>query len=169
MESRRQDACASGSYDQTIKLWDVVTGKTAATLKTRDGDHVSSVAWSPDGKKPASGSYDKTAKLWDVATAKIAATLEGHTECVDFVAWSPDGKSLASVGGGAIKLWDVGTDKNLATIEGNHEWINSVAWSPDGKMLACGDTAGVVRLRNATSGKIIASLDAGSGDQMWPP
>jgi WD40 repeat protein len=154
---------ASGSYDQTIRLWDVATGKTTATLKTRGGDHVTSVAWSPDGKMLASGSYDQTIRLWDVATGKTTATLEGHTECVDFVAWSPDGKSLASVGGGAIKVWDVGTGKNVATIQGNQEWVNSVAWSPDGKSLASGNADGVVKVRSVANGRTIASLDAESG------
>ena len=154
---------ASGSYDETIRLWDVATGKTTATLKTRDGDHVTSVAWRADGKLLASGSYDKTVRLWDVATAKITATLDGHTECVDFVAWSPDGKSLASIGGGAIKLWDVGTGKNIATIQRKQEWVNSVAWSPDGKSLASGNADGVVKVRSVANGMTIASLDAESG------
>lgn len=155
-------ALASGSYDNTIKLWDVATGKNTATLEARERDNVTSVAWSPDGKTLASGSYN-TIKLWDVATTKNIATLEGHTECVDFVAWSPDGKFLASVAGGAIKLWDVGTGKNIATLKGHQEWVNSVAWSPDGKSLASGNADGVVKVRSVTNGKTIASLDGESG------
>ena len=58
---------ASGSRDQTIKLWDVQTGKERATLKGHT-DPVPSVAYSPDGKTLASGSEDKTIKLWHVAT-----------------------------------------------------------------------------------------------------
>src|SRR4051794_6032025 len=57
---------ASGSLDDTIKLWDVQTGKEQATLKGHT-DWVGSVAYSPDGKTLASGSNDKTIKLWDVA------------------------------------------------------------------------------------------------------
>src|SRR4051794_13582589 len=55
---------ASGSYDNTIKLWDVRTGKERATLKHLDG--VSAVTFAADGKTLASGSEDKTVKLWDV-------------------------------------------------------------------------------------------------------
>jgi WD40 repeat protein len=60
---------ASGSIDQTIKLWDVATGKEQATLKGHTR-YVASVAFSPDGKTLASGSEDRTIKLWDVTTGK---------------------------------------------------------------------------------------------------
>ncbi|MEH2217176.1 MAG: ribosome assembly protein 4, partial [Nostoc sp.] len=60
---------ASGSYDNTIKLWDVSTGKAIKTL-TGHSSRVFSVGFSPDGKTLASGSYDNTIKLWDVSTGK---------------------------------------------------------------------------------------------------
>ena len=60
---------ASGSYDKTIKLWEVATGKLITTLKGYDTP-VWSVSFSPDGKTLASGSSDKTIKLWEVADRK---------------------------------------------------------------------------------------------------
>src|SRR5256885_78702 len=54
---------ASGSYDQTARLWDV-GGKELAILKGHSHT-VISVAFSPDGKTLASGSYDKAIRLWD--------------------------------------------------------------------------------------------------------
>src|SRR5947209_5060841 len=56
---------ASGSYDQTVRLWDVATGKEQATLQGHT-DRVWSVRYSPDRKTLASGSGDGTIKLWDV-------------------------------------------------------------------------------------------------------
>jgi tetratricopeptide (TPR) repeat protein len=56
---------ASGSADNTIKLWDVNSGKELKTLKGHSS-WVMSVVFSPDGKHIASGSADNTVILWDL-------------------------------------------------------------------------------------------------------
>src|SRR4051812_26350380 len=73
---------ASASYDGTLKLWEVATGKERATLGEYTGC-LGCVAFSPDGKTLASGAIGspdyfpdlKNVKLWDVATGKVRATL----------------------------------------------------------------------------------------------
>ena len=91
---------ASGSCDNTIKLW---KGETNTATLTGHTSTVNSVAWSTDGTL-ASGSYDNTIKLWKGETN--TATLTGHTDFVMSVAWSPDGKTLASGSyDNTIKLW----------------------------------------------------------------
>jgi WD40 repeat protein len=56
---------ASGSGDETIRLWDVNSKKEIACLAGDTGG-VSSVAFSPDGRAIASGSDDQTIRLWDL-------------------------------------------------------------------------------------------------------
>jgi hypothetical protein len=98
---------ASGSGDNTIRLWDVATRTSTATL-TGHTDRVFSVAFSPDGKTLASGGADNTIRLWDVATRTSTATLTGHTDTVRSVAFSPDRKTLASGSvDTTIRLWKV--------------------------------------------------------------
>src|SRR3954453_340268 len=110
---------ASASYDGTLKLWDMSTGKERATLGKYRGC-LGCVAFSPDGKTLASGAIGspayfpdlKNVKLWDVATGKVRTTLKGNTFHVHSVAFSPDGKTLASASDDkTIKLWDVATGK----------------------------------------------------------
>ncbi len=64
---------ASGSYDNTIKLWDASSGKLIRSLEGHQSE-VRSVAFSPDGRSIASGSYDNTVKLWEVKTGAEAQT-----------------------------------------------------------------------------------------------
>ena len=66
-----------GSDDNTVKLWDVASGECLQTLEGHS-HWVSSVSFSPDGKKLASGSGDNTVKLWDVQSGQCLQTLEGH-------------------------------------------------------------------------------------------
>jgi WD40 repeat protein len=56
---------ASGSEDNTVKLWNVESQKEVITLQGHSSE-VYSVAFSQDGKYLASGSYDKTVKLWSI-------------------------------------------------------------------------------------------------------
>ena len=73
----------SGSYDRTIRLWNIATGEQ---LRTLDGHtySITSVAVSPDGSTIASGSFDGTVLLWafpDLMVAtEVLADLNGDGE-----------------------------------------------------------------------------------------
>ena len=97
---------ASGSDDNTIKLWNSQDGRLIRTL-TGHTDRVYSVAFSPDGQTIASGSRDNTIKLWNSQDGRLIRTLTGHTDRVYSVAFSPDGQTIASGSTDkTIKLWN---------------------------------------------------------------
>ncbi|WGV24023.1 hypothetical protein [Halotia branconii] len=149
---------ASGSYDKTIKLWNLETGKQIRTLSGHD-NFVISVSFSPDGKTLASGSYDKTIKLWNLETGKQIRTLSGHDDWVISVSFSPDGKTLASGSRDkTIKLWNLETGKQIRTLSGHDNFVISVSFSPDGKTLASGSRDKTIKLWNLETGKQIRTL-----------
>ena len=67
----------SGSSDNTVRLWDVETGRCLRVLEGHSSGVVS-VAWSADGRRALSGSNDNTVRLWDVETGRCLRVLEGH-------------------------------------------------------------------------------------------
>jgi WD40 repeat protein len=96
---------ASGSEDQTVRLWNPATGRELATLSGHLSG-VEKVRFSPDGKTLASAGADGLIQLWNVATREPVATLRGHQGPVLAIAFSPDGTLLASGGvDETIRLW----------------------------------------------------------------
>src|SRR6476469_2368508 len=91
--SRDGRTLASGSFDKTIKLWNLGTGRLIHTLNGHS-ERVLCVAISHNGMTLASGSVDKTIKLWNLGTGKLIRTLgslfSGHSDKVYSVAFSPD-------------------------------------------------------------------------------
>jgi WD40 repeat protein len=95
------------SDDNTVRLWDVASGKDIRTL-TGHSEEVKCIVFSPDGKTLASGSGDYTVRLWDAASGKEILALTGHSGNVTSVTFSPDGKTLASGSDDkTIRLWDM--------------------------------------------------------------
>jgi WD40 repeat protein len=80
---------ASGSHDNTVRLWDVSTGRELRRMQGHY-DGVTSVAFNPNGQVLASGSSDNTVRLWDVATGRCLAILGLLPE--GWVALTPEGR-----------------------------------------------------------------------------
>jgi serine/threonine protein kinase len=149
---------ASGSSDNTIKLWNLATGWEIRTLKGHSG-WVYSVAFSPDGETLASGSLDKTIKLWNLATGREIGILMGHSDSVRSVAIIYDGEILASGStDNTIKLWNLTTGHQILTLHEHSSSVNSVAISPDGNILASGSVDRTIKLWNLAIGKEIRTL-----------
>ena len=137
---------ASGASDDTVRLWDSVTGAHLDTL-TGHTDDILSVAFSPDGNTIVAGSDDDTIRPWDVAAGEPKPRLEGHTDWVNSVTFSADGTTLASGSSdGSIRLWDAVTGEPMRTFRGHTNRVWSISFTPDGTTLASGSEDGTVLL-----------------------
>ncbi len=144
---------ASASDDQTVKVWDLATGREALALKGHKGV-VSSVAFSPDGQRLASASDDQTVRVWDLATGQQALALQGHTDFVRSVAFSPDGQRLASASEDkTVRVWDLATGQQALALQGHTAPVLSMAFSPDGQRLASASSDQTVKVWDAARGR----------------
>ena len=156
---------ASGSTDQTVKIWDSATGKELLALKGH-AHTVSSVAFSPDGKRVASGSDDQTVKIWDSATGKELLALKGHASVVRGVTFSPNGQRLASGSDDqTVKIWDSAAGTELLALKGHAGAVRSVAFSPDGQRLASASLDKTVKIWDTATGKDLFAIK-GHADQV---
>jgi DNA-binding beta-propeller fold protein YncE len=152
----------SGSYDKTLKLWDVSTGREIRTFSGHS-DIVTSVAFSPDGKQLLSGSEDETLKLWDAATGREIRSFSGHSHYVTSVAFNPDGKQVLSGSvDRTLKLWDAATGREIRSFSGHSDRVYSIAFNPDGKQVLSGSEDKTLKLWDATTGREIRSFSGHS-------
>ncbi|KFY02662.1 hypothetical protein O988_02002 [Pseudogymnoascus sp. VKM F-3808] len=154
---------ASGSGDETIKLWDTRTGNLQKTLTGHLGE-VLAIAFSRDSKQVISGSTDKTIKLWDARTGDLQKTLLGHLGAVLAIAFSLDSKQIASGSEDkTIKLWDTRTGNLQKTLTGHLGEVFSIVFSPDSKQIVSGSTDETIKLWDIRTGDLQKTLAGHSG------
>lgn len=155
---------ASGSDDQTIKIWNLNQRQELSTLKGHT-NWVYSVAISPNSQTLVSGSKDTTVKVWNLNTKQQLRTLTGHTSYVDAVAISPNGQKIASGSyDKTIKIWNLKTGEELRTLKGHSTEVLSVAISPDSQTLASSSTDKTIKIWNLKTGQELHTLKGHTDD-----
>jgi WD40 repeat protein/serine/threonine protein kinase len=143
----------AGDNSETLKLWDVRTGKERANLRGHDA-MVTGVSFAPDGYTLASAGYDKHLKFWDLRSQTLLASFAGHTERIKCLARSPDGRTLATGGrDNLVKLWDATTGREKCSLRGHSGLLHRVCFAPDSKTLVSTDNTGELRFWDTVTGQ----------------
>jgi len=154
----------SGSWDGTLRLWDLNTGVTTRNFYGHTKD-VLSVAFSADNRQIVSGSRDRSINLWNtLGQCKFVITEEGHKEWVSCVRFSPNLATPLIVSAGwdkMVKVWNLTHCKLRTNLIGHTGYVNTVTVSPDGSLCASGGKDGTAMLWDLNEGRHLSSLDAG--------
>ncbi|ETO10793.1 hypothetical protein RFI_26585, partial [Reticulomyxa filosa] len=122
----------SGSWDKTIKIWDIETTKQLNVFKGHEYE-VRSVKYGSNEllNTILSGSWDKSVRLWDIRSGQQIQVFNGHTHAVWSVAYSPfvindsiDNSNVMCSGSidNTIRFWDIRSNKNeLYVVKGCDE------------------------------------------------
>ncbi len=163
-----QYALAGGRND-TVKIWDVVTGRPTQTLDNLTSQPIS-VALSPDGEKLVTESSHGVVRLWDVDSGRALQTFEEHSEAVLGATFSPGGRYVLSGSGqaGTLRLWETETGSVVRTFDENPEAVFSVAFSPGGDYVLSGSgQSGVVQLWETETGKVVQRFEEPGADATY--
>jgi WD40 repeat protein len=170
---------ASGSWDQTVQVWDATSG-THPLIYRGHTTNVNAVAWSPlhTSQRIASASGNNFFKgdfvvlVWNPATGGHLLTYSGHTQPVHTAAWSPNGAHIASGGEDkTVQVWDASNGSPLLSYPRHTDMISAVAWSPDGRRIASASNDFTVQVWDALTGTPIYTCNHTStvNAVIWSP
>jgi WD40 repeat protein len=156
---------ASGSWDQSVKMWDVSTGLPDRTV-SNDIQYVQALASSRDGRYLAAENSRDSVTVWDAATNQPVRTFPAERRItgngnnwVYSIAFSPDDRILASgIDDKTVRLWNVQTGEPIRDLTAGHRSVIYVAFSPDGRFIATGGTEKSIIIWDVATGAPIRKL-----------
>jgi len=162
--SRDGQYALSGSWDRSLRLWDLNFGTTSRLFVGHTND-VLSVAFSADNRQIVSGSRDRSIKLWNTLGECKCTIEDAHSDWVSCVKFSPNPLNPLVVSAGwdkYVKVWSLSKMFKLKhNLYGHTGYINTIAISPDGSLCASGGKDGTCMLWELNEGRHLFSIDCG--------
>jgi WD40 repeat protein len=161
----------SAAADETVRLWEVETGRELQRLPGTRTPGTRSLAISPDGRTFLADDDEHTVELWSLETGERLRRFVGHTIAIWSAAFSPDGRVALSTGGGllefgrdktvdcTIRLWDVRSGREIRRLEGHTSAVYEAVFSADGRFILSGSGDHTLRLWETATGKEVRRFE----------
>ncbi len=149
---------ATGSEDQTAKVWDIAAGEML--WKHQALTPITAVAWSADSQQLLVGDWRGGVRVLQGNTGKVQEEWQAHRENISSLAVSRDGLKLATASGDdSCKIWDLATRRCLLTIDQDNEYdATCVAFSLDEQFVAVGDGENLIKLYRVRDGELLLTF-----------
>jgi WD40 repeat protein len=174
-------ALISGSDDNTVRIWDAMTGRLETMLRGHSRP-VQACAISPDGRQVLSGGLEGQIKLWNLldyqqVRAAHGRLLVGHDDAILSAAFARDGARVVTASRDhTARIYDAASGQSLHWLKEGHDFLASKAiFFNGGRWLlsAAGDNS--VRVWDAATGSELCAIEgtgrnaavAVSGDAKW--
>jgi len=135
----------SGSIDQTVRVWDLISGKEEKTLRGHT-KQIWGVAFHPNSRQVFSASWDATARLWDFKTGQ---ELKRFTHRLDLNGLNVSRDGLYLITGcddHNLYLWNVSSGDEIRKFGGHTGFVYCGAFSQDGRLVVSGSVDKTVRV-----------------------
>lgn len=152
---------ASGSADNTVRLWVVSDAREIQTLKGHAGS-IYIVIFLPHPPLPASAAHDSTVRVWDATTGREVRKFEPEHD--RHYAWqivfSPAGSQFAwaSLLGNEIEIWDLNLGVKLRTLKWYIGYDVAMAFSLDGLLFIVAEQPTRHKIWNLTTGQRLGEV-----------
>jgi len=148
---------ASGSYDGTVKVWEMPSGKELFSVK---GDsNIWSVAFNRDGTQIISGTSSGTVYIWDAAHGHVLRTI-GKRGTAIYADFGNNDVRIVRFGSHSLTLWNATDEHELFALGGHRDFVECVAFDSSGARIVTGSSDRTVRVWDAASGQELLTLKA---------
>ena len=151
----------SCSTDQTVRVWDTLTGQQKFQLNGHTGP-VHAIAMSPDETFAVSSGADGTLRLWDIVGGRQLKQLTTYPSTMYSVAVHPQGALIAAAGADRkVHVLDMITGTEQRTLSGHSDYIHCVTFSPNGEQMLSYGYSGQLKLWNTADGRLLYETRVG--------
>jgi WD40 repeat protein len=149
------DTLASGSHDNTIKLWFLTTGQTKRTIQTNQ--RVWSLKLLNTNIHLAAGLGNGDINIYNINDGNLVSSLKAHTSVVyDLVQVSAD-LLASSSWDKTVRIWNLTTNTCKFTLTGHTSYVHGLKQITS-SILASGSLDKTIKLWDTTSGQLIRTL-----------